>query len=154
MKTPRIRSRRPGAARLVAVMSASAVLLSACGPSESDDTAPAQAADQAASKTNEPGVHQVGPNEYVAVIFAYEGGFDPSELHVPLGAKVTFRGKSTDPNFVHGFLISGTPVEIELNGFEFTEASYTFTEPGEYDFACYIYCSGGHPSMLGKVIVQ
>lgn len=138
---------------LAATVSASAFLLTACAASESDDTAPAHAEAQKLA-LEEPGVHQVGPNEYVVVVFAYEGGFDPKEIHVPVGAKVTFKGRSTDPNFVHGFLIEGTPVEIELNGFEFTEASYAFDEPGEYNFACYIYCSGGHPAMLGKVIVQ
>lgn len=152
----RMRNRRSfltGPLGIVAVASLAAGLLTACAASESDDTAPARV--EAETQTLErPGVHQVGPNEYVAVIMAFEGGFDPKEIHVPAGAKITFKGKSTDPNFVHGFLIEGVPVEMELNGFEFTEVEYTFSEPGEFNFVCYIYCSGGHPAMLGKVIVE
>ena len=99
-----------------------------------------------------PGVRPTGPNQYEAVIYAFEGGFQPAEVRVPVGAEVTFRVRSTD--LVHGFTIEGTDVELETSLFEFTEATHSFTESGEYPFLCYVYCSGGHDSMRGTVIVE
>jgi len=101
---------------------------------------------------NEPGVFEVGPNQYEAVIVAFEGGFDPFEIQVPVGAQVHFRLRSADVS--HGFMIDGTDVGIPVDPLEPGEATYTFTESGEYPLYCHIYCGGGHPAMLGKVIVD
>ncbi len=100
-----------------------------------------------------PGVRQTGPNQYEAVVIAFEGGFDPTEIRVPLGAEVRFRIRSADVG--HGLLIEGTDVALEAaEGFGFAEATHTFTEAGAYAFLCHIYCIGGHESMTGVVIVE
>ena len=102
---------------------------------------------------NAPGVFEVGPNRYEAVVVAFEGGFDPSEMRFPVGAEVSFRVRSVD--LVHGFLIEGTAIEFEIDPIE----------PGAGDphlrggrgirpLLCHIYCGGGHPAMLGTVIVE
>ena len=101
---------------------------------------------------NDPGVWEVGPNRYEAVIVAFEGGFDPSEIRVPLGSEVTFRARSVD--LVHGLAVEGTEVELQLEPREWVQASHTFTEAGEYRLLCHIYCGGGHPAMLGSVVVE
>lgn len=150
-RTPLIRS---VLLRRVAAVSVAAL---AFGCSSSAPDAPDADADAVVEEAPDPdaaGVHEIGPNRYEVVIYAFEGGFDPREIHVPAGAEITFRARSTDPNFVHGLAIAGTPVEVELNGYEFTTVVHTFDEPGEYDFACYVYCGGGHPSMTGKIIVE
>ena len=107
---------------------------------------------EAVRDPNAPGVWQVRPDLYEAVIVAFEGGFDPFELRVPVGAEVRFRVRSAD--LVHGFLIEGTGIEIEINPFSPAEVSHTFTEVGEYPFHCWVYCGGGHPSMMGKLIIE
>ena len=141
---------RPSGLLLVAGVLASSGLYS-CSAGQAG-SGEGQAAEVEIRDPNEPGVFQIGPNLYEAVVVAFEGGFDPSELRFPVGAEVRFRVRSVD--LVHGFLIEGTDIEVEVDPLEPPEASYTFTEPGEYLMHCYIYCGGGHPSMLGTVIVE
>jgi heme/copper-type cytochrome/quinol oxidase subunit 2 len=102
-----------------------------------------------------PGVHEISPGVYDVVIIAHESGFQPSRIAVPVGAEVRFRLRSSDPTFVHSFLIAGTPLEMEMIGMsEFSEATHTFDVAGEYQFMCYVYCGAGHPSMLGTITVE
>ena len=123
-----------------------AALLSGCGPPPEDPAA------ETARDPNAPGVFEVGPNRYEAVVVAFEGGFDPSEMRFPVGAEVSFRVRSVD--LVHGFLIEGTGIEFEVDPIEPELATHTFEEAGEYNLLCHIYCGGGHPAMLGTVIVE
>lgn len=142
--------RQPGRARpgqgLWAAGLLSAALLSGCG------SPPEDVAAEAPRDPNAPGVFEVGPNRYEAVVVAFEGGFDPSEMRFPVGAEVSFRVRSVD--LVHGFLIEGTGIEFEIDPIEPGLATHTFEEAGEYDLLCHIYCGGGHPAMLGTVIVE
>ena len=102
-----------------------------------------------------PGVREVSPGVYDVVIMAHESAFQPSRITVPVGAQVRFRLRSSDPTFVHSFLIEGTPVEMEMIGMtEFSEITHTFDVAGEYRFVCYVYCGAGHPSMLGTITVE
>jgi cytochrome c oxidase subunit 2 len=120
-----------------------------CGPSE-----PA-AEEEAEVDPNAPGVHEVSPGVYDVVIIAHESAFQPSTIRVPVGAQVRFRLRSSDPTFVHSFLVQGTPLELEMIGMsEFSEATHTFDVAGEYPFVCYVYCGAGHASMLGRIIVE
>lgn len=137
---------------LAAGVLASSMLFSACGGPGAGGSAEQEAGQEEARDPNAPGVWQIGPDLYEAVIVAFEGGFDPSELRVLVGAEVRFRVRSAD--LVHGFLIEGTGVEIELDPLDPSEFSHTFTELGEYPFYCWVYCGGGHPSMMGKLIVE
>ena len=147
----RYRSRLGNRVSLGATRLACSILLFGCQSPESSGNLDAEGALEEAVDPDAPGVRPTGPNQYEAVIFAFEGGFEPEEVRVPVGAELTFRVRSTD--LVHGFIVQGTDVEFETS-LEFTEATHTFTEPGEYLFLCHIYCSGGHDSMRGMVIVQ
>jgi heme/copper-type cytochrome/quinol oxidase subunit 2 len=127
------------------------LFLAACGDGSSGDGAQSGGQPEVRDP-NQPGVFEIGPGRYEVVIVAFEGGFDPSEVRVPAGAEVRFRVRSVDLS--HGFMIVGTDVEVAVDPFSPGEATYTFAERGEYGLQCHIYCGGGHPAMLGTVIVE
>lgn len=147
-KMNRCRARR-SRVLVVACAGLLGVLPFGCGPSEPE------AALEEEVDPNAPGVREVSPGVYDVVIIAHESAFQPSRVRVPVGAQVRFRLRSSDPTFVHSFLVAGTPLELEMIGLsEFSEATHTFDVAGEYQFVCYVYCGAGHPSMLGTIIVE
>ena len=101
---------------------------------------------------DQPGVRQVGPNKYEAVLIGRAWSFNPPEIRVPVGAEVTFIGTSQD--VIHGFFIEGTRVNIMLIPGQVATATHTFREPGEYTIICHEYCGIGHHTMFGKVIAE
>ncbi len=99
-----------------------------------------------------PGLRQVGDNEYEAVVLGQIWSFQPSELRIPRGAKVTFISTSAD--VIHGLHIERTRVNVMLIPGQISKVEYTFDEPGEYLMICHEYCGSGHHLMYGKVIVE
>jgi len=100
---------------------------------------------------DQPGVYQIGENEYEAVIVTYAFGFNPGEITVPAGARIHFVVAS--PDVVHGFEIVGTTVNMMAVPGEVNRVTYTFDEPGEYLILCNEYCGVGHQAMYTKLIV-
>lgn len=98
-----------------------------------------------------PGLQQIGPNEYVVTSVSYIFGYNPAEVTVPTGAKVHFRVTSRD--VVHGFYIPGTTVNMMIEPGHITEQTFTFDEPGEYLVLCHEYCGSGHHLMQGRLNV-
>ncbi len=124
-----------------------------CGGSNGSGDVGGAASNEVVVDPDAPGIRQTGPNRFEVVVMAFEGGFDPTEVRVPVGAEVTFRVRSADVS--HGLLIEGTDVALEApEGADFSQATYTFSEPGEYPFLCHVYCIGGHESMTGVIIVE
>lgn len=111
-------------------------------PETVEDTAP----------FNNPGLHQVGDNEYEAVMVGYAFGYKPMNMEVPVGAKVHFMITSTD--VVHGFQVTGTNINMMVVPGEINELTYTFDEPGEYLVLCNEYCGIGHEYMSTTIIVK
>jgi cytochrome c oxidase subunit 2 len=101
---------------------------------------------------NEPGVRQLGPNLYEAVMIAQTWAFVPNEVHVPVGSTVSFRVASAD--VTHGFLIEKTNVNLTLIPGHVSEATATFRQPGTYLVLCHEYCGISHQSMFARVVVQ
>ncbi|WP_018131591.1 cytochrome c oxidase subunit II [Effusibacillus pohliae] len=101
---------------------------------------------------DKPGVHKVGDNEYEAVMTAFVFGFNPPQIEVPAGSKVTFI--STSKDVVHGFEIPGTNVNMMVEPGHVNKVTQTFNKPGEYLILCNEYCGAGHHMMMGKVIVK
>lgn len=99
-----------------------------------------------------PGVREVAPGRYEAVIVARAWSFAPAEIRLPVGAQVKIRATSVD--VVHGLSIEGTRVNLMLVPGEVSETSYRFARPGEYLLICHEYCGLAHHRMMGKVIVQ
>jgi cytochrome c oxidase subunit II len=85
---------------------------------------------------------------YVAEVFA----FNPAQLVIPLGSKVTFYVTSAD--VVHGFFIPGTDINMMVIPGWVNEETHTFTRAGEYLLLCHEYCGIGHQNMFAKIEVR
>ncbi|GIW52157.1 MAG: cytochrome c oxidase subunit II [Gemmatimonadales bacterium] len=84
----------------------------------------------------------------IAMMFA----FQPGEIRVPAGKKVTFRLTSAD--VVHGFQIVGTNANAMVVPGYVTQFSTVFDRPGEYLIVCNEYCGLGHHMMMGRLVVE
>ncbi|MEN8040711.1 MAG: cytochrome c oxidase subunit II, partial [Actinomycetota bacterium] len=102
---------------------------------------------------SEPGLRTiVEGEEYEAYIIATRYQFDPREIRVPVGAKVTFYVTSNDVQ--HAFKISDTNINMMVIPGQISKLSATFSEPGTYDYICFEYCGLGHAIMFGQLIVE
>lgn len=75
--------------------------------------------------------------------------FVPSCILVPTDTPITIRGTSAD--VVHGFLISGTNVNLMLVPGYVSTITTRFSEPGDRLMPCHEYCSVGHEGMWAHV---
>jgi cytochrome c oxidase subunit 2 len=98
------------------------------------------------------GVVRTSEDSYRVMIEAFNWGYNPSEIQIDAGSEVTFRVRSLQD--YHGFAIVGTDVIFSLPGSAVEEATWTFNEPGEYQFLCSDYCGAGHVTMTGKITVK
>jgi len=99
-----------------------------------------------------PGVREIAPGKYQAVVIAKTWAFTPNEIDLPVGAEVSFVATSAD--VTHGFFIVGTRVNTMLLPGQISEFDYRFTKPGEYLLICHEYCGELHHTMSGKVVVK
>lgn len=97
-------------------------------------------------------VRELGPGRYEVNLVAQMWVFEPREIRLPQGATVTFYVHSRD--LVHGVKINGTTVSMMAIPGQVGRVTYTFSEPGEYQFVCHEYCGAGHHIMFGKIIVE
>jgi cytochrome c oxidase subunit II len=101
---------------------------------------------------DQPGVHEVAPGKYQAVIVAQTWSFTPEEIDLPAGADVSFIATSSD--VIHGFFIIGTRVNMMLIPGQISQYDYRFTKPGDYLLICHEYCGRLHHTMSAKVVVK
>jgi cytochrome c oxidase subunit 2 len=101
---------------------------------------------------DQPGLREVEPGRYEAVVIARIWSFDPPELRVPVGAEITFIATSAD--VLHGFNVEGTRLNMMLIPGQISRNTYTFEEPGEHLLICHEYCGIGHHTMSGRIIVE
>lgn len=99
----------------------------------------------------EPGVRQVGPNEFEVSLVAQAFTFSPAEIVLPEGAAVTFYMTSRD--VVHAYQLNNSNVNVELIPGEVSTFDFTFRRPGVYRATCNEYCGLGHHNMLGELRV-
>jgi len=99
-----------------------------------------------------PGVQEIAPGKYEAVVVAKTWAFTPKEIDVPVGAEVSFVATSAD--VTHGFFIPGTRVNMMLIPGLISKLNYRFTKPGEYLLICHEYCGELHHTMSAKVVVK
>jgi len=98
-----------------------------------------------------PGVREVFPGRYVAYFVVEAWQFRPTSITVPAGAEVTFFLTSRD--VIHGFKVFDTNVNIMVIPGQISEVTYTFDQPGTYQFYCHEYCGSGHHLMTGTITV-
>jgi cytochrome c oxidase subunit 2 len=77
--------------------------------------------------------------------------FTPSCIVVPTDTPITFRATSAD--VVHGFLITGTNVNLMLVPGYVSSLKARFDAPGERLMPCHEFCSVGHEGMWGRIKV-
>ncbi|WP_188207561.1 cytochrome c oxidase subunit II [Alkalibacillus aidingensis] len=100
---------------------------------------------------DDPGLHQIGENEYELVMVLESYGFTPNEIEIPQGATVHFKITSVD--VVHGFEIAGTTVNMMATPGHVNSMTYTFEEKGSYLILCNEYCGTGHHYMSAELEV-
>jgi cytochrome c oxidase subunit II len=120
-------------------------------PAGGMETIDPQRVDQIAPFDN-PGVTQIGENEYEVVMTLQLFSFTPMEVEVPAGSTVHFRLTSKD--VVHGFQIVNTNVNGMVMPGYITDITQTFQEPGEYLVLCNEYCGVGHQYMATTITVK
>ena len=101
---------------------------------------------------DEPGVREVGPNQYEVVMIGSAWAFTPREIRVPAGAEVTFIATTTD--VIHGVHVEGSRVNFMLIPGQISKVTSTFREPREHFIICHEFCGAGHHLMYGTLIVE
>ncbi len=101
---------------------------------------------------DKPGLRELAPGRYEAVMIGQVFAWNPAEIEVPAGSKVTFIVTSKD--VIHGLKINGTPINVMVVPGQISRVTATFDKPGEYLMVCHEFCGGGHHVMAGKIIVK
>lgn len=101
---------------------------------------------------DEPGVKQVGENEYEVVMTLQLFSFTPMDIEVPAGSTVHFTLTSKD--VVHGFQVADTNINAMVMPGHIQKISQKFDQPGEYLVLCNEYCGAGHQLMATKITVK
>jgi cytochrome c oxidase subunit 2 len=99
-----------------------------------------------------PGVFEIGDNEYEVVMTLQIFSFNPGDIEVPVGSTVHFTMTSKD--VVHGFQVAGTNLNAMVMPGHIQKISQTFDEPGEYLVLCNEYCGTGHQMMATTITVK
>ena len=101
---------------------------------------------------DDPGVRQVGENEYEVYVVARQFLFQPgtsNPIVLPEDSTVTFHITSAD--VVHGFNLAGTNLNTMVIPGQVATLTTEFDEPTTYGIVCHEYCGSGHHTMEGQV---
>ncbi|CAM4248315.1 cytochrome c oxidase subunit II [Lacicoccus alkaliphilus] len=101
---------------------------------------------------SEPGVYELGDNQYEVIMTLQAFEFQPGEITVPEGAEVTFRMATKD--VVHGVNVPHTNLNTMVVPGFIQEITQTFHEAGEYIMVCNEYCGVGHHMMSATITVE
>ncbi|MDF0725907.1 cytochrome c oxidase subunit II [Cytobacillus sp. S13-E01] len=121
------------------------------GPPSNRETIDPQKVDQTAPFDN-PGIKQIGENEYEVVMTLQMFGFTPNKLEVPAGSTVHFTLTSKD--VVHGFQVANTNLNAMIMPGYIQKITQKFDKPGEYLVLCNEYCGAGHQYMSTTITVK
>jgi cytochrome c oxidase subunit II len=121
------------------------------GPPSHMETIDPQKVDETAPFDN-PGIKQIGENEYEVVMTLEIFRFNPANIEVPAGSTVHFTMTSKD--VVHGFQVAGTNLNAMVMPGQIQKITQKFDEPGEYLVICNEYCGAGHQAMSTTITVK
>lgn len=99
-----------------------------------------------------PGLRDLGNNEFEVYMVARAWAYDPRDITVPVGAKVTFYLTSVDVQ--HGFKLQDTNVNMQVVPGQVSKLTATFDRVGEHAFICTEFCGTGHAAMFGSLMVE
>jgi len=94
-------------------------------------------ADLSATDFATPGLRELGPKNYELFMVAQTWSWQPNEIHIPAGSKLSIYITTRDVQ--HGFKIVGTDVNMMVIPGQVSHAVHVFDEPGEYLLACHEY---------------
>ena len=120
-------------------------------PSPEQRVDPRTVATDPNSPWSNPGLRELAPGKYEAYILAQTWQFMPREITVPVGSTVTFYVTSKDVQ--HGFKLQDTNVNMQIVPGQVSKLTFTFDEPGQYNYICTEYCGAAHAIMYGTVTV-
>ena len=111
----------------------------------------ATAAHSAGSGQDAPPAQSQAPR--VIEVIAKRFAFEPAEIEVTVGEKVTLAVRSADG--VHGIEIKKVKVKNEIpRGAEPVMIEFTAKEAGRFPIVCSEYCGDGHDDMKGTLVVK
>ena len=99
-----------------------------------------------------PGIFEVGADEYEVVMTLEAFRFNPNEIEIPAGSEVHFTMTSKD--VVHGIQVIGTNINAMVTPGHVQRISQKFDTPGEYLVICNEYCGVGHQMMAMTIVVK
>ncbi len=95
---------------------------------------------------------KLNQNEIVIRMVARQFEYEPQNVTVPYGAKVTFILTSED--VIHGFHIDEYNIhDVQIQNGEETKVSFVADKRGSFIFYCDIFCGVGHSDHWGTLIV-
>lgn len=112
---------------------------------------PRTVAEDPNSPFSNPGLRQIAEGEYEAYVIARTFTYEPREIEVPVGSKVTIYITSVDVQ--HGFKVQDTNLNLMVIPGQVSKLTYTFDRVGEFPYICTEYCGIGHAAMFGTVRV-
>lgn len=121
------------------------------GPPSHGERIDPQKVDQTAP-FDQPGIKQIGENEYEVVMTLQIFSFTPSDIEVPAGSTVHFMLTSKD--VVHGFQVAGTNINAMVMPGYVQKITQKFDKAGEYLVLCNEYCGAGHQLMGTTITVK
>ena len=133
----------------VAALMAGAVVFGVRVPDSGDFINPSELGN---TEFANPGVRDMGDNQYEVYMTAQMWSFSPNTIRVPVGADVTFNITSRD--ITHGFIIEKHNANLEVIPGHVGSVRVTFNEEGTFAIICHEYCGRGHHLMHGQVIVE
>ena len=91
------------------------------------------------------------PVERTIHIEASQYAFNPGQVHVNPGDKVTLELVSTD--VVHGLYLDAYNLSVQADPGQTARLEFTADRPGTFRMRCNVTCGAMHPFMIGKLVV-
>jgi cytochrome c oxidase subunit 2 len=119
-----------------------------------DEGGTIDSANLSGTEFEDPGVRQVGDNEFEVYVVARQFLFEPGTsdpIVLPEDSTVTFY--VTSPDVTHGFNLAGTNLNTMVIPGQVAELTTNFAETGKYGIVCHEYCGSAHHTMEGELRV-